>query len=89
MIFVTHLFFRRARERAGEGRPQVRMPGYPYLTALGAVLVAAVLLTTAFSPDFRITLLVGVPFLALISAVYFARREKFSRATPEESGPPA
>jgi len=51
--------------------------------------VASVLLTTAFSADFRITLLVGVPFLALISAVYFARRDKFSRAAPEEDEPPA
>lgn len=89
MIFVTHLFFRRAWERAEERRLSVRMPGYPYLTALGAILMAAVLLTTAFSADFRITLLVGVPFLAVISAVYFARRDKFSRIPPEEGEPPA
>lgn len=89
MIFVTHLFFRRAWERTERPGLTVRMPGYPYLTALGALLVASVLLTTAFSADFRITLLVGVPFLALISAVYFARRDRFSRTTQEEDEPPA
>lgn len=79
MIFVTHLFFRREWDRSGVRRLPVRMVGYPYLTALGALLMAAVLLSSAFSPDFRITLIAGVPFLLLVSIAYFAGRSRFSR----------
>jgi AAT family amino acid transporter len=68
MIFVTHYFFRRAR-----GAPAVgafRMPGFPGTTLLGAALMLAVLVTTAFTPDFRLTLAFGLPFLALLCALY-------------------
>lgn len=70
MIFVTHLRFR-ARHR--EGLP-FRMWGYPYTTLLGALLMLAATITTAFAPAFRTTLLYGVPFLAVMSATYFLRR---------------
>lgn len=83
MIFVTHLFFRRRWEREGGRRLPVRMVGYPYLTALGAALMAAIILTTAFTADFRITLIVGVPFLIVVSIAYFAGRNRFSRRMPE------
>jgi L-asparagine transporter-like permease len=70
MIFVTHLFFRRR-----EGRPErgFRMWGFPYTSLAGAGLMAAVMLTTLFTAEFRMTLLVGLPFLALLTAVYFWR----------------
>src|SRR5215469_16914772 len=69
MIFVTHYAFRRARERSGAPL-RFRMPGYPATTLLGAALMAAVLLTTAFTDAFRLTLVFGLPFLAALAACY-------------------
>jgi AAT family amino acid transporter len=67
MIFITHLFFRR---RYSGGALKFRMWFYPYGTLLGAALMAAVLLTTAFTREFRMTLVYGVPFLAALALVF-------------------
>jgi L-asparagine transporter-like permease len=69
MIFVTHYAFRRARARSGTPS-RFRMPGYPATTLLGAALMAAVLLTTAFTDAFRLTLVFGLPFLAALVVCY-------------------
>ncbi len=69
MIFVTHLRFRRLHGSP----PGFRMWGYPATTIAGALLVAAVLVTTAFTPQFRLTLVFGVPFIALLCAAYRLR----------------
>jgi amino acid transporter, AAT family len=71
MIFVTHYFFRRAHARAGEPPLRVRMPGFPLTTLLGAALMAAVLATTGFTETFRMTLVFGLPFTALLCAIYY------------------
>ncbi len=76
MIFVTHYRFRRARERSGAPPLKFRMMGFPYTTLLGAGLMAAVLLTTLFTPAFRLTLVFGIPFLACLVLVYRARYRK-------------
>ena len=76
MIFVTHLAFRRRRDREGAAPVAFRMWGFPWLTLLGAVLMGAVLLTTAFTPEFRLTLAFGLPWLLLLSAIYLLRRKK-------------
>jgi AAT family amino acid transporter len=78
MIFVTHLFFRR---RNLGSTPRFRMWFYPYTTILGAGLMAAVLLTTAFTREFRMTLVYGVPFLLTLAVVYRAT-ERSKRAEP-------
>jgi L-asparagine transporter-like permease len=62
MIFVTHLFFRKNRGLR-----------FPWLSLAGAGLMAAILLTTAFTREFRMTLVYGVPFLAVLSAIYYSR----------------
>ena len=67
MIFVTHLFFRR------QHRGQVlafRMWGFPVTSLLGAALMAAALVTTYFTAEFRMTLLCGVPFMIALAVVY-------------------
>jgi AAT family amino acid transporter len=75
MIFVTHLYFRRAQG----GKPLAfRMWGYPYVSLLGAGLMAAILLTTAFTSVFRMTLVCGVPALALFYVAWRVRRHSFS-----------
>ncbi|MFC7392095.1 amino acid permease [Scopulibacillus cellulosilyticus] len=71
MIFVTHLFFRRKWDREGTRKLPVRMIGFPYLTAFGAILLASVVLSTVFSQDFKSTLTLGIPWLCFITIAYF------------------
>jgi L-asparagine transporter-like permease len=77
MIFVTHYAFRRARARSG-ATLQLRMPGYPATTLLGAALMAAVLVTTAFTPAFQLTLVFGLPFLATLALLYQLRYRRIN-----------
>jgi L-asparagine transporter-like permease len=70
MIFVTHFFFRRASANASAS---FRMWGFPATTLLGAGLMAALLITTAFTDVFRSTLVFGLPFLALLVLLYYFR----------------
>ncbi|MGI8772871.1 MAG: amino acid permease [Acidobacteriaceae bacterium] len=70
MIFVTHLFFRR---RHADAAPGFRMWGYPYTTLAGAVLMAATLVTTVFTREFRMTLVCGIPFLLALSIIFLLR----------------
>jgi L-asparagine transporter-like permease len=72
MIFVTHLYFRpqwTAHETAANRLP-VKMPGYPYTSLLGLVLLLAIMLTTWWVPGMRNTLRAGFPWLAFISIAY-------------------
>jgi L-asparagine transporter-like permease len=72
MIFVTHYFFR----RRGDFSPVnggVRMPGFPATTLGGAACMLAILVTTFFTPEFRLTLLFGIALLVLLSSIYFFR----------------
>jgi L-asparagine transporter-like permease len=83
MIFVTHLYFRRAHERSGAAL-RFRMAGFPATTLLGAALMAAVLVTTAFTPAFRMTLVFGIPFLACLTFAYLIRRRDAVRPSSSE-----
>jgi AAT family amino acid transporter len=76
MIFVTHWFFRRRWVAQGDAPLRFRMWGFPWLTLLGATLMLAVMLTTPFTALFRMTLVTGIPFLALLTAVYLTRYRK-------------
>jgi L-asparagine transporter-like permease len=67
MIFVTHLFFR--RRYTGE-KPAFRMWGHPFGSVLGALLMAGILVTTAFTREFRTTLAYGLAFLVALVVVY-------------------
>jgi len=71
MIFITHYFFRRAQQARGHSGPLFRMWGYPFTTLLGAGLMASVLITTLFNQPFRMTLVFGIPFLVLLSVMYW------------------
>ena len=66
MIFVTHLFFRRKHP----GPSAFRMWGYPYTSVLGAVLMLAILVTSLFTREFRMTLVYGLPLLAALTIAY-------------------
>ena len=71
MIFISHFMFRRHWNKEGKRQLAFRMWGFPWLTLLGAGLMLAIMLTTAFTKEFAMTLIVGLPFLALLSALYF------------------
>jgi AAT family amino acid transporter len=70
MIFVTHWFFRRAWVAQGNAPLVFRMWGFPVLTLLGAALMLAIMVSTAFTDVFRLTLLTGIPFLVVLGVVY-------------------
>jgi L-asparagine transporter-like permease len=71
MIFVTHFFFRKKCSSEGSQALSFRMPGFPYLTFLGGALMLAIMVTTAFTKEFQMTLLFGIPALTVLSVVYF------------------
>jgi L-asparagine transporter-like permease len=73
MIFVTHYAFRKAHVSSGKPPLRFRMRGFPATTLLGAALMAAVLVTTAFTSAFRMTLIFGLPFLVILSCIYWLR----------------
>jgi len=82
MIFVTHFFFRRARARDGSAPARFKMWGFPFTTLLGAGLMAALLLTTAFTEAFRMTLVFGLPYLGLLAVIYHWRIREPVALTP-------
>ena len=73
MIFITHIHFRR---RHPEGAAAFRMWGAPWTSIAGALLVVAILVTTLFTDEFRMTLVYGLPLLALLSGLYVWRFRK-------------
>jgi AAT family amino acid transporter len=78
MIFVTHYYFRRHHDRLGGPAPAFRMAFFPWATLLGAGLMLAVLVTTAFTEVFRLTLVFGLPVLALLAVAFRVTRLKRS-----------
>jgi L-asparagine transporter-like permease len=86
MIFLTHYAFRKAHVSSAAPPPRFRMRGFPVTTLLGAALMAAVLLTTAFTSAFRMTLVFGLPFIAILSLIYLLRYRR-RRGVHRESLP--
>jgi L-asparagine transporter-like permease len=69
MIFVTHLAFR--RQTAKWPRPPLRFaPRGPWSSLLGLAGLGAVLVSTWWIPQLRITLTAGLPWLLFISLCY-------------------
>jgi L-asparagine transporter-like permease len=70
-ILLSHLKFRR---RHGAASLPVRMPGFPVVQLIGLVLLAALLITMGLDPAWRISWVVGVPWIGLLTAAYFMRK---------------
>jgi AAT family amino acid transporter len=69
IILLSHLSFRR-KHRAAD--LPVRMPGFPAVQIAGLALLCAVLVTMGLDREtWRISWIVGVPWLVLLSAAYF------------------
>ena len=71
MIFVTHYFFRRSWKKEGNRALPFRMWGFPWLTLLGAGLMLSIMITTYFTEEFQATMVTGIPFVVILSVVYF------------------
>ena len=81
MTLLTHLAFRRFHHR--HARPYLRLgPVGPWASCMGLLAVLAVMLSTWWVPGFRIVLLAGAPWLALLTLCYFVWR----RNNPRTSG---
>src|SRR5665213_233786 len=75
-ILLSHLSFRRRHEAAAL---PVRMPFFPLVQILGLALLIAVLITMGIDKEvWRISWLVGVPWLLVVSAGYFIWRARRS-----------
>jgi len=80
MTLLTHLAFRRHHQR--HAKPFLRLgPAGSWASLAGLLAVLAVMLSTWWVPGFRITLLAGVPWLALLTVCYFVWRTKDPRTS--------
>jgi len=80
MTLLTHVAFRRYHNR--NAKPYLRLgPRGPWASVAGLMGVMAVMVSTWWVPGFRITLLAGLPWLAVLTAGYWF----WSRAKAETS----
>lgn len=80
ITLLTHLAFRRFHER--HAKPYLRLgPPGPWASLFGLVAILAVTVSTWWVPGFRITLLAGLPWLAILTVCYFGWRGTLSRRT--------
>ncbi|GMX61206.1 amino acid permease [Paenibacillus elgii] len=78
MVFISHLFFRKKWVKMGGRQLPVRMPGFPYLTILGVVLLGSLMISTWFT-GFKIMLQFGIPWLLFLSAAYLVWKKRNSK----------
>jgi L-asparagine transporter-like permease len=80
VILASHFGFR--RRHAGVELP-VRMPFFPVPQVVGLGLLAAILVTMGLDTEFwNISWIVGVPWLAVLTAVYLVRRARLTVPSP-------
>jgi L-asparagine transporter-like permease len=74
IILISHLSFRRQH---GARELPVRMPLFPWMQLAGLGLLTALLITMALDREFwNISAIVGVPWLAFLTAAYFLWKAK-------------
>jgi L-asparagine transporter-like permease len=76
VIFAAHLRFRKHWEATGGRTLPIRMKWFPYTTITGGVAVLAILISTWWVPGMRVTLQAGIPWLVVLSVVYFTWARK-------------
>jgi AAT family amino acid transporter len=80
MIFVTHLSFRKHwRQQQGRRLPVV-MPLFPFTTIVGGLAVLAILISTWWVEGMRVALEAGIPWLLLLTLLYFVIGRQRERA---------
>jgi len=80
ITLLTHLAFRRYHHRHAKAYLQLG-PAGPWASLAGVIAVLAVMLSTWWVPGFRITLLAGVPWLAVLTVCYFGWRRAYPRVS--------
>jgi len=70
IILLSHIGFRRAHR--GQTLP-IRMWGFPYMQVAGLTLIGALLITMGLDADWRLSWLVGLPWLMALSVAYVLR----------------
>src|SRR5579863_8806173 len=84
IILLSHLSFRR-KHRAAD--LPVRMPFFPVIQIAGLALLCAVLVTMGLDKEtWRISWIVGVPWLALVSVAYFILKAQGRLAVAQPTG---
>jgi L-asparagine transporter-like permease len=77
IILLSHLRFRRMHN--GVDLP-VRMPGFPLVQLAGLALLCAIMVTMALDKEiWRISWIVGVPWIALLSVAYVIVKARAAR----------
>jgi L-asparagine transporter-like permease len=71
-ILASHLAFRAKR---GDDIP-LKTALFPWMQIAGLGLLSALMITMAFSPDWNISWIVGVPWLGLLSVAYVLRKRR-------------
>jgi L-asparagine transporter-like permease len=75
LILVSHLRFRQVHRAS---QLPVRMPFFPGMQIAGLALLAGLLVTMALDPDWRLSWIVGVPWLGLLTVAYFVWKKTAS-----------
>lgn len=71
LILITHMRFRFVRARNNLPNSSSRLWGAPVTTVLAILFLSVVLVSTSFIPGLTWTWIAGIPFFALLLAVYF------------------
>ena len=87
LIFLTHLGFRRHWKAEDAPHLLFVMPLFPLTTILGGLAVLAILISTWWVPGMRVTLEAGIPWLLLLTLLYFAWGRQRGRAVALPSPP--
>ena len=85
LIFLSHLGFRRHWRTEGVSHLPFVMPLFPAATILGGLAVLAILISTWWVPGMRVTLEAGIPWLVLLTVLYFAWGRRRGRAVASRS----
>lgn len=88
VILITHWFFRRRYPRELLDRLSVRAPFFPIPQVIGLVLLVAVLVTMGLDTQFwNIALIVGIPWVAVVTISYLVVRHLRARNNPRSMLP--
>ena len=76
VILLTHLRFRRSITLEQAARLPMRLPGHPLFTVLGIFVLVGILASTFFVEGLRWSVPAFVPFLGVISLLYWRSRRR-------------
>jgi amino acid transporter, AAT family len=86
VALAAHIAFRRRVSRADLDALAMRAPGGTVLSAIGLIGIVAAVASTWWVPQSRITMVSGLPYLAILSAAYLVMRaRRGSRQRNEET----